>query len=57
MDKLREAFLAYRRKHGLRAALVLIDNFGGENGALDSVPEENEADLLAAMVLINNFGV
>jgi len=43
-----EAFVSFRNKNGSDAAANLINNFGGKNGELTSVPEDNRADLLAA---------
>ena len=46
-EALHQAFLAFRREHGMPAAHELIRKFGGDGG-LDSVPAENRDDLLAA---------
>lgn len=43
-----QSFLAYRRTHGLAAARGLILEYGGNNGGLNSVPENRRAELLAA---------
>jgi hypothetical protein len=45
-DEYQQAFLAYRRQHGLNAAMTLIKSHGGED--LQSVPEAKRADLLKA---------
>jgi hypothetical protein len=38
-DDLHKAFLAFRREHGLPAAIELIEKHGGKS-TLDSVPED-----------------
>ena len=45
---LQQAWLAYRREHGIRKARKLLIDHGGD-GSLDSVPQSERAALHAAL--------